>query len=928
VAKRINELFIGKDFLNIEGRTIKHPALIKVYASANINKTRTEPLSFMGLDLETNHITAELKLLGWWNGTDYAYYTDNFLSVFMAYLKYIYEADKCIAYWNKLDPFVIYKQFLNKLPQPEQDESLNRYGKISGEWDTKNARWMIPPVIEVIDDYTSKRFGIKQVIRSSLQFFYYNEGDEKPKEVWAYDIAQLYEYALERECLGPEDEDENGNKLGTYSNARLSYYTKLGEEYHKIDWERFNTDKDFHKGVLFSNQLDARAVYDLANNINDEFKRAFGYYPKTLISTGSIARSAIVATLMNKYSKIYDNEKELKSKVKADTKAIGFLNFYDENIKFDGLRDLYALCCEAYSGGYIEAIRYGVTNEAYYADIASAYPAFIKQLYDLRGATITSGTGEPPHIENSYCFIRGTVDIPAKVNFHPITVKHPVNKDTNIRAVGRYIASYTLEERDFLIEQGAKFKNETWYNIKTSGALSPLAQVATDFIDLRTELRKQNDTAQYMAKIAVNSIYGVLFEAVDTYERTHKEVVLDSFKINDYSKALSAYKKGINLSNVKSDLKYLFDTDYKKVMAMWHNPKCQMYPDTVKMKLSDIGIHLDSEHPADIIKEIDSLYRGEKTTTYENKKYIDAVERSGYRAGEFFNPLYAAIITSRTRLLIAKNATAIEKRGGKVILIMTDSIFWTGKPDMINADDVRELKTVGYFEKPTKVRDLVCLGSGRYSFKDEKGDHITSKNRGLNAIDFHNPNGVILDDFNWMNALKIARHTKSNLIEIKVRTLISVGMILNNKQLTYHDLGRVIEDIREVDLIVGKTKRFFDGKLKDPDVLANGLVNTYPIDLDYGIFGEPELNDQTLPQLRAEMMKYEVMSLKDKKKASNRKSQAKYQKQDHVKYKNNSDLKLKYQQLKDKGYTAPEARRMSKWSMDKIIERMLEDNRI
>lgn len=58
------------------------------------------------------------------------------------------------------------------------------------------------------------------------------------------------------------------------------------------------------------------------------------------------------------------------------------------------------------------------------------------------------------------------------------------------------------------------------------------------------------------------------------------------------------------------------------------------------------------------------------------------VFRAGYRAGEFFNPIYATIITSETRLLISKSCKAIEEKGGKPFLIMRDSIFWTGRGSM------------------------------------------------------------------------------------------------------------------------------------------------------------------------------------------------------------------------------------------------------
>ena len=38
MARRTNELFIGRNFLNVDGRSIKHHALIKEFANVNVNK--------------------------------------------------------------------------------------------------------------------------------------------------------------------------------------------------------------------------------------------------------------------------------------------------------------------------------------------------------------------------------------------------------------------------------------------------------------------------------------------------------------------------------------------------------------------------------------------------------------------------------------------------------------------------------------------------------------------------------------------------------------------------------------------------------------------------------------------------------------------------------------------------------------------------
>ena len=63
MARRANELYIGNEYLTIEGRQIKHPALISCYATPTVkSKIRAEPIQLLGLDLETEPHTAELKL--------------------------------------------------------------------------------------------------------------------------------------------------------------------------------------------------------------------------------------------------------------------------------------------------------------------------------------------------------------------------------------------------------------------------------------------------------------------------------------------------------------------------------------------------------------------------------------------------------------------------------------------------------------------------------------------------------------------------------------------------------------------------------------------------------------------------------------------------------------------------------------------------
>lgn len=912
MARRTNELFIGREHLSVDGPSIKHPSLISVYANVNSNKVKETPITLIGMDLETNHKTAELKLLGFWDGKDYEYHTSRFLDVFFAYCKYANKNHHSFAYWNRLDPFVLFKQFLLETEPEDIKKAMERFGKIGGEWSKEDGRWLVQPVVEVNfnEEYY---FGIKNVVRSSIQFFYRKKGGRYLDTVWAYDIAQLYENGLEKEAM-----------------SRLPYYSKVDKTAHLVDWEKFETDSEYRELVLKSNKLDSMAVYDLGNIIQKEFQVAFGVYPNTIVSTGSLARSAVVASLWKKFGlsfeaikKMPDNEVKAKLKlVDEEIKSIGFINHFDRLVGQYGqetMKDLYALTFEAYSGGYIETIRYGYAKEGCIADITSAYPSTIVKLLDLRNCTIEDGIGEPPHRENAYVFIRGFVNIPIDVNYHPITVKHPIHESTNIRAVGEYYASYTIEERDYLLSRGATFSQEKWFVIQTEGKLSPLAESCQSFYDLRMKLRAENNSAQYMAKIAMNSLYGILFEAVDTYEDVEvEEETFEDTTDGFYHQALKNYRKKINLYEIRKHLS-------KSIISRWHSKDGDYYPDTLKQELETYGVYLESDNPIDIMQEVDRLWMLDLDKKTSQKATKVVTQRMGYRGGEFLNAIYASMITSQTRILLAKASQSIEDNGGKPILLMTDSIIWEGKPEQMPSNLWKEKKTLGYFEKPSHITDIVCLGAGRYEYHTDEGKQ-TAKKRGLNAVDLHDPDGIIVNDFNWINALKIMQRQKTDKMQILVRALISVGMVLNNHSFTYKELGLVVEQIREVDAVVGKNKRNYDDSIKNAESLATGLVDTEPLVLSFGFNGNPEYSNQTLPELRRLMMVKQYISPQEKRKANVKKASSVYydKKKEEIKQRS----KDRYEQVRSYGYTVAEANKMCKWSLDRIHETLRRDGKI
>jgi len=153
-----------------------------------------------------------------------------------------------------------------------------------------------------------------------------------------------------------------------------------------------------------------------------------------------------------------------------------------------------------------------------------------------------------------------------------------------------------------------------------------------------------------------------------------------------------------------------------------------------------------------------------------------------------------------------------------------------------------------------------------------------------------------------------------------------VGMVLNNHEYTWKDLGRVVEDTREVDLIVGDSKRGFNKAIKNPTLLMSGMVPTEPITLSRGMNGKDELNDQTLPILREKMMGLKLTT----KKGNRQKNVAKAVKT--FREKNKDGMKTeriaKYNQIKDYGYNSVDCSKMSHWSTESIMKKLREDGKI
>lgn len=186
---------------------------------------------------------------------------------------------------------------------------------------------------------------------------------------------------------------------------------------------------------------------------------------------------------------------------------------------------------------------------------------------------------------------------------------------------------------------------------------------------------------------------------------------------------------------------------------------------------------------ADMFKTIlNSLYgiTYELTDLFIENEFGEA-EWLGFRAGDYFNPVIASYITAIIRTYLSNVSNHIVEGGGQVYLNMTDSIIYNGD---INMDIFSDKKILGKFEKPTKIKDIIILGAGRYEYKDIFKDEFVIKNRGFN---------VSTKKQSFYSKLDL-----SSQVEIQHRTFVS-SFKATTKLFGYKDLGHLVDDTYKIN---------------------------------------------------------------------------------------------------------------------------------
>ena len=529
---------------------------------------------FNSIDVET--VDNELFIFGYTLNGKYCYTESDFYDVFHNLLIESVRSKSDILTWSRYDNTHILKMLLSKIDDEDKIyKILRRVNKVS-------------PVYT----YNYKNFEIvlNDIIKDNF-IFTINDGRNKPKRITIYNLKNLYQDGLEKVA----------------KNYGIDYYSKLGEEYHIIDKEKYYKDDEYKKMVLLSNELDNRVIIDIANIMLENFKKFTGVYPKSIFTNGSIARSYLLAY------------KEIK------VKDLQFRSIFSKSVYFNELLD-YSM--RAYHGGKIESYVLGYIEKAKISDETAAYPYALSKLPKL--------TKKVHYHSNTtllnnyyYAFIKCDIIINNEKFIHPVIVKNPIN-NANISPYG-YIENVIITkiEYDYLLDNGIEVIVKDYYGIEHIDGIFPYKNLVYHLFENRIKYSKSNKSVSDMFKTIINSLYGLNYELTDIFKESDDEIC-------------------------------------------W----------------------------------------------------------TGYRAGDFFNPVIASYITAFTRTYISEVSYNILKNGGEVYLNMTDSIIFNGE---ITLDVFSEEKVLGKFEVPTEIKDIIILGAGRYEYKEEFNNKYVIKNRGFSV---------------------------------------------------------------------------------------------------------------------------------------------------------------------------------------------------
>lgn len=501
---------MAKEFKDIVKWGVVRPFLDKTY-------------DFNTIDIET--VDNELFLLGYIDNDRYFYHTDKFYKRFNDLLIRSVQNRKDILTWSRYDNTHLIKLLLQEVD--DVNKILLRIGKISPIFTYK---------------YNGFEITIVNIIKDSI-IFRITDFAGRGKNVVIYNLKNLFTSDLET----------------TAKDYKITYYTKLGIEFHIIDKDKFDKDSKYKENVITANILDNRVLLDIAYQFLENFKRITDYYPKTIFTAGSVARSYLLS-------------------FRANGNPID-LHFRSTFGRIKHRNKLLDYSMKSYHGGKIESYILGYVKSGYIIDKTSAYPHALANLPKLTNK-INYQKGDLGLNKYFYAFIKCNIFIENEKLIHPLIVESPINR-ANVSPYG-FIKEIiiTKPEYDYMIDKGAKIKVIDYLGIEHL-EIYPYKDLVMSLFNNRMLNRKSNPALADLFKTILNSLYGITFELTDVYTEIDGNIEWEGYRAGDYfNPVIASYITALtrtDLSNVANNITenggevYLIMTD-----SIIFNGKCDL----------------------------------------------------------------------------------------------------------------------------------------------------------------------------------------------------------------------------------------------------------------------------------------------------------------------------------------------------------------
>lgn len=432
---------------------------------------------FNTIDIET--IENKLFMFGFTLDRQHHYTFDRFYETIHDLMITCVQSHKDLLTWTRYDNTHLLKLILAHATKKGIRSILLRVGKIT-------------PIYEY--RYKSFKFVLYNIIKDSIIFKIYDLNG-KSRNLVIYNLKNLYDTDLDT----------------TAKNYDLTYYSKMGEEYHIIDKKRFKNNPRYRDGVIESNRLDNIVLLDIAKMMLSDFKSISGKLPKSIFTNGSLARSY----LLSQKDVIGSKELQFNTLFKGKHRA--------------GLLD-YSM--RSYHGGKIESYVLGYVPKAKIIDITSAYPYAMSLLPRLTNLIVYDT--DPVKLQRFfYAFIKVEININDPNLIHPVIVENPINK-SNISPYGFMSVVITKIEYDYLIRKGVKVDIIDYYAVHHVKDDYPYKQLIDTLFTERLKYKKINPSLSQMYKIILNSLYGITYELTDLYTDIDELIEWAGYRAGDY----------------------------------------------------------------------------------------------------------------------------------------------------------------------------------------------------------------------------------------------------------------------------------------------------------------------------------------------------------------------------------------------------------